>query len=210
MVRILVADDHEVVRVAVRQILEAQRNWCVVAEAGDGKEAVTKASETKPDVCVVDYALPVLSGLEVTRQIRAHVPDAEVLIFTMHESEKLASDLVRAGARGYLLKSEAQCHLVEAVASVARHQPYFTKTLSAALVETHLVKPEKAASALTGRERTIVRLIAEGYPSKEMARVLNISPKTVETHRATIMRKLGVGSSADVVRYAVRNNIIEA
>jgi DNA-binding NarL/FixJ family response regulator len=210
MVRILIADDHEIVRVALRQILEAEQNWRVVAEAGDGKQAVTKASETKPDVCVVDYAMPVLNGLEVTRQVRALVPNAEVLIFTMHETEKLVSELVRAGARGYLLKSDAQSHLVEAVAAVARHQPYFTKTLSAALVETHLAKPEKAASALTDRERTIVRLIAEGYLSKEIARVLDISPKTVETHRAAIMRKLGVGSSADVVRYAVRNNIIEA
>lgn len=207
MVRILIADDHEVVRVAVRQILEAQPNWRVVAEAGDGKEAVTKATETKPDVCIVDYALPVLNGLEVARQVRARVPNAELLIFTMHDNEQLLSELIGAGARGYVLKSDARSHLVEAVASVASHRPYFTKKYSDALAGAQAAN--KVVSVLTARERSVVRLIAEGHTSKHVARALNISLKTVETHRAAIMRKLGVTSTAEVVRYAVRNNIVE-
>ena len=210
MLRILIADDHEVVRFGLRQILEAQANWEVVAEASDGKEAVSRAIETKPDICIVDHSLPLMNGLEVTRQIRARVPKSEILIFTMHDNEKLVQELLQAGARGYLLKSDAKTHLIEAITSLASHRPFFTKKISEALLDVYLARPERIASAITSRERTVVQLIAEGHTNKEVARVLNISLKTVETHRATIMRKLQVTSSADLVRYAIRNKIIEA
>ena len=121
MLRILIADDHEVVRFGLRQILEAHANWEVVAEASDGKEAVSKAIETKPDICIVDHSLPLMNGLEVTRQIRARGPKSEILIFTMHENEKLVQELLGAGAKGYLLKSDAKTHLIEAVTSLASH-----------------------------------------------------------------------------------------
>jgi DNA-binding NarL/FixJ family response regulator len=209
VVRILIADDHEVVRFGLRQILEAQANWEVVAEAGDGKEAVAKAVEAKPDVCVVDYSLPLMNGLEVTRQIRARVPRSEILIFTMHDNEMLVQELLQAGARGYLLKSDAKAHLIEAIASLASHRPFFTKKVSEALLDVYLARPEKMVSAITSRERSVVQLIAEGHTNKEVARVLNISLKTVETHRATIMRKLQIASSAGLVRYAIRNKIVE-
>jgi DNA-binding NarL/FixJ family response regulator len=208
-VRILIADDHEVVRFGLRQILEAQSNWEVVAEAGDGKEAVAKAVEAKPDVCVVDYSLPLMNGLEVTRQIRARVPKSEILIFTMHDNEMLVQELLQAGARGYLLKSDAKTHLIEAISSLASHRPFFTKKVSEALLDVYLARPEKMVSAITSRERSVVQLIAEGHTNKEVARVLNISLKTVETHRATIMRKLQIASSAGLVRYAIRNKIVE-
>jgi DNA-binding NarL/FixJ family response regulator len=197
------------VRFGLRQILEAQPNWEVVAEDGDGKEAVAKAVEAKPDVCVVDYSLPLMNGLEVTRQIRARVPKSEILIFTMHDNEMLVQELLQAGARGYLLKSDAKTHLIEAISSLASHRPFFTKKVSEALLDVYLARPEKMVSAITSRERSVVQLIAEGHTNKEVARVLNISLKTVETHRATIMRKLQIASSAGLVRYAIRNKIVE-
>jgi DNA-binding NarL/FixJ family response regulator len=210
MLRILIADDHEVVRFGVRQILETQANWEVVAEASDGKEAVSRAIETKPDICIVDHSLPLMNGLEVTRQIRARVPKSEILIFTMHDNEKLVQELLQAGAKGYLLKSDAKTHLIEAVTSLANHRPFFTQKVSEALLDVYLTRLERTVSAITSRQRTVVQLIAEGHTNKEVARVLNISLKTAETHRATIMRKLQVHSSADLVRYAIRNKIIEA
>ena len=210
MLRILIADDHEVVRFGLRQILEAQANWEVVAEASDGKEAVSRAIETKPDICILDHSLPLMNGLEVTRQIRARVPKSEILIFTMHENEKLVQELLHAGARGYLLKSDAKTYLIEAITSLASHRPFFTKKVSESLLDVYLARPEKVSSVITSRERTVVQLIAEGHTNKEVARLLNISLKTVETHRATITRKLQATSSAGLVRYAIRNKIIEA
>ena len=209
MVRILIADDHEVVRFGLRQILEAQPNWEVVAEAADGRDAVAKAIESKPDVCVLDYSLPLMNGLEATRQIRLRMPKSEILIFTMHDNEALVQGLLQVGARGYLLKSDARTYLIEAIASLANHRPFFTKKVSEALLDVYLAKPERLASAITSRERSVVQLIAEGHTNKEVARILNISLKTVETHRATIMRKLQISSSASLVRYAVRNKIVE-
>ena len=210
MVRILIADDHEVVRFGVRQILEGRANWEVVAEASDGKEAIAMAIETKPDVCVVDYSLPLMNGLEVTRQIRTRVPQSEILIFTMYDNEMLVQGLLKAGARGYLLKADAKSHLIEAIASLASHRPFFTKGVSDSLLDVFLAGPEKAISAITSRERSVVQLVAEGHTNKEVARVLNISLKTVETHRAAIMRKLQIASSAGLVRYAIRNKIVDA
>jgi DNA-binding NarL/FixJ family response regulator len=208
--RILIADDHEVVRSGLRSILEAQPNWEVVAEATDGKEAILQAIATKPDVAVLDYSLPVFNGVEATRQIRARAPQTEVLIFTMHESETLMRELLQAGARGYLLKSDAKQFLITAVQSLAAHKPFFNSRVSEALLESFLTTKEGDRGILSARERTVVQLIAEGRTNKQIAGVLNISLKTVETHRATAMRKLNLTSTAAVVRYAIRNQLVEA
>ena len=210
MIRILIADDHEVVRSGLRKILEAQPNWEVVAEAGDGKDAIHKAVETRPDVAVLDYSLPLVNGIEATRQIRARLPKTEVLIFTMHDNETLIQDLLKAGARGYLLKSDAKRHLIGAIEALASHKLFFTAKVSEALLDSFLARPNREGSSLTNRERGVVQLITEGHTNKQIANILNISLKTVETHRAAIMRKLNLSSSAALVRYAIRNRIVEA
>jgi DNA-binding NarL/FixJ family response regulator len=210
MTRILIADDHEVVRSGLRKILEAQPKWEVSGEASDGKEAVAKALELKPDIAVLDYALPLVNGIEATRQIRARLPRTEVLIFTMHDNETLIRDLLAAGARGFLLKSDAKRFLLAAIESLALHKPFFTAKVSEALLDSFLKRPGHAQFVLTPRERGVVQLIAEGNSNKQIANVLNISLKTVETHRAAVMRKLNLTSSASLVRYAIRNKIIEA
>jgi DNA-binding NarL/FixJ family response regulator len=209
MIRILMADDHDVVRSGLRHIVEAQPNWQVVAEAADGKEAVQKALETKPDVAVIDYSLPLINGVEATRQIRSAQPRTEVLIFTMHDNETLIQELLKAGARGYLLKTDARRHLIGAIEALAAHKPFFTAKVSEALLDYFLSRPAREGSALTHRERGVVQLVAEGYTNKQIANLLDISLKTVETHRAAIMRKLKLSSPAALVRYAIRNQIVE-
>jgi DNA-binding NarL/FixJ family response regulator len=210
VIRILIADDHEVVRSGLRSILEAHEGWEVVAEAADGKEALDKAVEAKPDVAIVDYSLPTMNGVEATRQIRARLPSAEVLIFTMHDSNILMAEALEAGARAYLLKSDAKQYLVAAVESLALHKPFFTGKLSEQLLDTFLsVHHGKAGVSLSPRERGVVQLIAEGHSNKEMSEILNLSVKTIETHRAAAMRKLKATSTAAIVRYAIRNKIVE-
>ena len=206
MTRILIADDHEVVRSGLRSILEAQPRWAVVGEACDGKEAVSKALETQPDVVLLDYSMPIINGTEATRQIRARLPRTEVLIFTMHQNDTLIQGIQLAGASGFLLKSDAKRHLIRAIESLAMHKPYFTESVSCAGDGGKVA----SQSPLTNRERSVVQLIAEGCTNKQIANVLSISPKTVETHRAAIMRKLALSSSASLVRYAVRNGILTA
>lgn len=214
MVRILLADDHDVVRRGLCEMLNAQPGWEVCGEAANGREAVKLALKLKPDVAVLDLSMPDLNGLEATRQIRREVPQTEVLIFTMHETEQLIREVLAAGARGYVLKSDAGRSLVSAVEALSRHKPFFTAKVSEALLETYLkssFKPEEnsAFRALTDREREIVQLLAEGRSNKEVAANLSISVKTVETHRATVMRKLGINSIVELVHYAIRNQIVE-
>ncbi len=210
MTRILIADDHDVVRSGVRAILEAQEGWTVVGEAADGKEAIDQALATRPDVVVLDYSLPVLNGIEATRQIRTRVPGAEVLIFTMHDTATLVREVLEAGARGFLLKSDARRFLIAAVESLAAHKPFFTSQVSETLLETYLAKGATPDCLLTAREKSVVQLIAEGHTNKRIADVLSISLKTVESHRATAMRKLNLDTTAALIRYAVRNKIVEA
>ncbi len=210
MTRILIADDHEVVRSGLRAILEAHDGWEVVAEAENGKDAVTKALSSKPDVAIIDYSLPVINGIEATRQIRSRLPDAEILIFTMHDSDILVGALLEAGARAYLLKSDAKPYLVAAVESLVNHKPFFTGRVSEQLLRSYLTAlPARGEGTLTPRERLVVQLISEGHSNKEIGTILNLSVKTIESHRATAMRKLNVTSTAAIVRYAIRNKLVE-
>jgi DNA-binding NarL/FixJ family response regulator len=209
MTRILIADDHDVVRSGLRAILNDQPGWEIVAEAEDGMRAVELAVATQPDVAVLDYQLPLLNGVDATRQIRTFQPQTEVLIFTMHGSEPLIRELLEAGARGYLLKSDARRFLISAVESLARRQPFFTGRVSETLLAAYLARGSAPSEALSSRERGVVQLIAEGRTNKEVAQLLGINLKTVETHRAAVMRKINAHSAADLVRYAIRNKLVE-
>jgi DNA-binding NarL/FixJ family response regulator len=208
MTTILIADDHAVVSSGLRALLSEQPNWQVVAEAADGKEAVAQVLKTAPDVAIIDYSLPRLNGVEVTRQIRQRSPGTEVIIFTIHVNNNLIRDLLKAGALGYLLKSDAKRLLLTAVETVAQHQPFFTAMVSDSLLQFFLTKNND--TPLSARERSIVQLVSEGHTSRKIASILHISVKTVETHRAAAHRKLNLRSTADLVRYAIRNHIIEA
>ena len=207
--RILIADDHAVVRSGLRTVLEAQPGWIVVAEAGDGRDAVAKALETKPDVAIIDYSLPLLNGAEVTRQIHSRLPSVEVLIFTMHDSDSLLADILSAGARAYLLKSDANQYLIAAVTSLADHKPFFTAKVSEQLLDSYLSAHQVKTDELSPRERVIVQLIAEGHSNRDMSEALGLSLKTIESHRASLMRKLKLKSTAAIVRYAIRNRFVE-
>ncbi len=214
MVRILLADDHDVVRRGLRQLVEEQPGWEVCAEATTGRQAVELAKQYKPDVAVLDIILPELNGLEATRQIKKALPKTEVLIFTMHDNAELVRDVLGAGARGYLLKTDAAQHIVAAVEALSRHKPFFTSDVSEVMLDSFLRQtkaPEGASFSrtITAREREIIQLLAEGTSNKKISLALGISVKTVETHRAGIMRKLGAKSVVDIVRYAVRNRIAE-
>jgi len=215
--KLLVADDHEVVRKGLRSILEEQAGWQVAGEACDGREAVEKARSLKPDVAVVDVGMPGLNGLEATRQMLRNDPEAKVLILTVHESDPVIREVLDAGARGYLLKSDAGRDLVSAVEAIRRNKTYFTASVSQLMLDGYLDKKPGAAaeddapsSRLTPRQREIVQLLAEGKSSKEVAVALNLSVKTAETHRANIMRRLNCHSVSELVRYAIRNNMIQA
>lgn len=214
--RILVADDHEVVRHGVRSLLVAHPGWEVVAEASDGRDAVEKAAQLRPDVVILDIGMPNLNGLEATRQILRSHPGARVLILTMHESEQVVREVLEAGARGFLLKSDAGRDLVAAVEALQKNKTFFTSKVAEMVLETFLKSrprsPEETFSTreiLTPREREIVQLLAEGKSTKEVAVALNLSVKTAETHRSNIMRKLNLHSISELVLYAVRNNIVQ-
>jgi DNA-binding NarL/FixJ family response regulator len=215
MLRILIADDHPMIRQGLRQLLEGQNDWEVCAEASTGREAVELALKLCPHVVVLDLAMPELNGLEATRQIKKALPNTEILIFTMHETQDLTRDVLGAGARGYLLKSDASRHIVAAVQALAEHKPYFTWKVSKTMLDIYIKHGQShdktpVFSHLTAREREIVQLLAEGRSNKAVSALLGISVKTVETHRAAIMKKLGINSIAELVRYAIRNSVIEA
>jgi len=210
VVRILIADDHEIVRRGLRALLETRDDLVVCAEAQDGREAVDLAIQHKPDIAVLDVSLPTLNGIEATRQIRRDSPHTEVLVFTMHNSDELISEVLHAGARGYLLKTEADEQIFNAVSALARHRPFFSNQVSETLLDKFNAGVTGHLTGLTPREREIVQLIAEGSSNKMIARTLDISVKTVETHRSASVRKLSIRSTAELVRYAVRNKLVQA
>jgi DNA-binding NarL/FixJ family response regulator len=210
--RILLADDHEVVRHGVRMLIEKEPGWEVCGEAADGRKAVALAEKLAPDVVVLDIGMPELNGLEAARQIKRARPKSEVLIFTGEESEQLIHEIFAAGARSYILKSDIGAHLVAAIRALGQHKHYLTSHISEVVFARYLdgvSGPDKDnTAALTPREREIVQLLGEGKSNKEAGALLGISIKTVETHRAATMRKLRLDSFADLVRYAIRNKII--
>jgi DNA-binding NarL/FixJ family response regulator len=212
--RILVADDHEIVRDGVKALIGRVPEWEVCGEASDGRKAVELATQLVPDVVVLDMGMPELNGLEAARKIKRALPKTEVLIFTGEESEQIIHEVFETGARSYILKSDITQHLVDAIRALGEHKHYFTKRISEVVFARYLEGASGAGKdkteGLTPREREIVQLIGEGKSNKEVSALLGISIKTVETHRSTTMRKLRLDSFADLMRYAIRNKIIAA
>jgi DNA-binding NarL/FixJ family response regulator len=213
--RILVVDDHAVVRRGVRSLIESHEGWQVCGEAITGREAIEQSRRLRPDVVVMDLSLPELNGLDATRQILKEAPDIEVLVLTMHHSEELARDVLHAGARGYVLKSDADENLIAAVDSLRQHKPFLTSTVTEFILDDYVRSGDAALAGrepagVTAREREVIQLLTEGRSNKAAAAILGISVKTVEAHRANIMRKLHLRTVSDLVRYAIRNKIVEA
>jgi DNA-binding NarL/FixJ family response regulator len=211
MIRVLIADDHEIVRRGVRDIIEAHPGWEVCGETASGSDVLELALEKKPNVAVLDVTLPGLNGIAVTRQLRRAAPDTEVLLFTMHDDDETISGGLAAGARAYLLKTEGHDHLVAAISALGAHRPYFSPVVSELLLEAAVHDRKKSRlESFTVRELEVAQLIAEGESNKRIARRLDISIKTVESHRASAMRKAGVRTAAEFVRFAIKHNLIEA
>lgn len=214
--RILIADDHEIVRRGLKTLLSSRPGWTVCAEAASGREAIALAAQQRPDIVVMDISMPGLNGLEATRKIRKMLPKAEVVILSLHYSDQLVREVLDAGARGYILKSDATRDLLKAIEALATRRSFFTSGAAQMIIDGFR-NPGSANEPgnlmrhrLSSREREIVQLLAEGKSSKEVAVTLGISVKTAETHRANIMRKLEMHSVSELVRYAVRNQMIEA
>lgn len=212
MLRILIADDHEVARRGIRALLEGHPGWEVCGEAADGREAVAAASRLRPDLALLDIGMPSLNGLDAARQILAVAPDTRVLILTMHDSERVVREVLAAGALGFLLKSDAGRDLVAAVEALQHRRTFFTTRVAQLVLDGYLHPGSSGdhpyRSTLTPREREVIQLLAEGRTSKEVATVLNLSVKTAETHRTNLMRKLDLHSVVDLTLYAVRNGIV--
>jgi DNA-binding NarL/FixJ family response regulator len=214
-VRILIADDHELIRKGIASTLAEVPGWTVVGQAENGRQAVELAASLRPDIVILDMTMPELNGLEATRQILASRTGERVLILTAHESEQLVREVLNAGAQGYVLKSDAGRALVTAVEALMDGRPFFTSKVARIVLDGFLRSPEGAPSSdpaqtLSPREREIVQLLAEGKSNKEVARALGITVKTAETHRGNIMRKMEFASLSDLIRYAIRNNIVGA
>jgi DNA-binding NarL/FixJ family response regulator len=212
--RVLVVDDHDVVREGLCNLLAAQKQWQVCGEAASGSEAVEKTHQLRPDIVVLDFAMPDGDGLEATREIRKKHPQTEVLMLTVHNSEALIKEAFLAGAKAFVVKTETRRYLLPALENLGRHEPFFTSTASRVVLKEllrsgdHPGRARRSSKGLTRRERQIVRLIAEGKASKEIAAKLEISVRTVEAHRANLMRRLDIHSVGGLVRYAIQHKII--
>jgi len=211
--RIVVADDHALMRRGICDLLRAEPGWNVIAEASNGREAVNAVAKMKPDVLVIDLAMPELNGLTATREILRSFPKVQVVLLTMHNTDQAIREVLESGARGYVLKSDAEQNLIAAVKAVAEGKPFFTPNVAEIVLKGYLRRNADAEvndslPELTTREREIVQLLAEGKGNKEVAMTLQVSVKTVEAHRSNINRKLSIRSTTDLVRYAVRNHIV--
>jgi len=216
MLRILIADDHDVARRGIRSLLESHSGWQVCGEAKDGREAIELARTANADLILLDIGMPNLNGLEAARQILATNPDALILILTMHDTDQVVREVLRAGARGFLLKSDAGRDLIAAVEALQQQRTFFTTKVSQMVLNGFLNRDPQEdedsyneGNLLTSREREVIQLLAEGKTSKEVAVTLKLSVKTAETHRTNLMRKLDLHSVADLTRYAVRNGIVQ-
>lgn len=209
--RILVADDHELVRDGIKTRLEKQEGWTICGEAVNGREAVRLAQQLTPDVAILDIGMPELNGIDAAALIRKSSPQTEVLILTLQESEQQVRAALYAGARGYMLKTDAGRLLIEAVNALLQHQPFFSGKVAGQLLNGYLAPVDASAPVLrlTRREREIIQLIAESKSNKDAARALGVSVKTIDAHRSNIMRKLNLHSAAELVRFAIRNGIVE-
>ena len=212
--RILIADDHEIVRQGLKAVLSSRRGWVVCAEATTGREAVTLATQHRPDIVIMDISMPELNGLEATRQIHRMLPRTRILVLSLHYSDQLVREIVEAGAGAYVLKSDTGAELLIAIEALASDRSFFTSGIARTLIDgicspASAPQPLLMHKSLTARQREVVQLLAEGKTSKEAAITLGITVKTAETHRANIMRKLEMHSVSELVRYAVRNSMIE-
>ncbi len=211
MIRILIADDHGIVRGGLRLLLERQPDMEVVAEAVDGVDAFESALAARPDLCILDVSMPRMTGLQAARQIRSHLPDTSVLILSMHDDERYLFDALKAGASGYVLKREVDHALLDAVRAVAAGQAFLTNAVERSLIREWMsddsAGPEEP---LSPREQEVLKLIAEAYNNKQIAETLHLAEKTVESHRANLLRKLGMRDRVELVRYAIRRGLTEA
>jgi DNA-binding NarL/FixJ family response regulator len=203
MLKILVADDHGIVRSGLKMLIERQGGMTVVAEAEDGVDAVAAAQQARPDVAILDVAMPRMTGIQAAREIRAHCPDTAVLLLSMHDDERYVHDALRAGASGYVLKRQADAELIEAVRSVAAGGRFVSALPGLDLDADHETDP------LTPRELDVVKLIAEAYTNRQIAEILSVSEKTVESHRANVLSKLGMRDRVELVRYAIKRGLVE-
>jgi DNA-binding NarL/FixJ family response regulator len=209
--RLLVADDHGVVRSGLKLLLDRQPDLEVIAEAHDGAAAVAAALEHRPDLCILDVAMPKLTGLQAAREIKKQAPDIEVLILSMHDDERYIFEALKAGASGYVLKSEADQALVRAVRAVRNGEPFLTNAAQRRLVREWMAEGASApAEHLSPREQEVLKLVAEAHTTKEISEILHLAEKTVETHRSSVLRKLGMRDRVELVRYAIRRGLIEA
>jgi DNA-binding NarL/FixJ family response regulator len=208
--RVLIADDHGVVRGGLRLLLDRQADMEVVGEASDGAEAVAETLATRPDLAILDVAMPRLTGIQATREIKAHAPDVDVLILSMHDDERYLFEALKAGASGYVLKSEADHDLVDAVRAISRGESFLTNAAQRSLVREWMADGAAGpAEPLTPREQEVLKLIAEANTNREIGAILHLAEKTVESHRANILRKLGMRDRVQLVRYAIRRGLIE-
>lgn len=208
--KVLIADDHGIVRTGIRLLLERQADVEVVGEAGDGVEAVEQALACAPDLCILDVGMPRMTGLQAAREIRSHLPGARVLMLSMHDDERYLFEALKAGASGYVLKREADQDLVGAVRAVGRGDAFLTNAAERSLVRQWMDEgSEGPAIPLTPREEEVVKLIAEAHTNAQIAEILHLAEKTVESHRANVLRKLGMRDRVELVRYAIRRGLVE-
>lgn len=210
MLRILIADDHEIVRKGVRDVIEAHPGWEVCGEAADGQAALELALRERPDVAVLDVALPLLNGVALTRRLKQECPATNVLLFTMHDDDETVSGGLAAGARGYVLKTDSERYLEAAISALGANRPYFSSFVSELLLDAAINDRKRSRlESFTIRELEVAQLIAEGNSNKQIARRLEISIKTVESHRSAAMRKAGARTAAEFVRFAIKHNLIQ-